>query len=308
MLRPTFSFRAKPHRRRWLRWSPLFVLVALAAWSFGFEPGWLAERRLDLASPRWQLPEITVAMASDLHVGAPHASLAMLDRMVAGINAAKPDLIVLPGDFVIRGVLGGETIDPEVIAQHLAQLSAPLGVFATLGNHDWWFDGNGKRVRAALEGQGIRVLENESVTLRHQGKSFSLIGIGDDMTDHADVQKAMQGVGKDTSSLVIVHDPANLPELPAGPSVAFAGHTHGGQIRLPWIGALITPGRAPRAHAYGWVDAGPVPAFVSAGIGTSILPVRFNCRPEYLILRLRPAGAVPAASAPLPFTPTTPSV
>ena len=161
-----------------------------------------------------------------------------------------------------------------------------------------------QRVRAALEANGIRVLDNESVTLRHQGRPFSLIGIGDDMTGHADVRKSMQGVGKDTSSLVIVHDPANLPELPAGPSVAFAGHTHGGQIRLPWIGPLITPGRAPRAHSYGWVEAGPVPAFVSAGVGTSILPVRFNCRPEYLILRLRPAGGIPAASSPVPAAPS----
>lgn len=288
-----FFFRPPSTRQRLLRqlrWSPLLILAALAAWSFGFEPGWLAERRLELTSPQWTLPEITVAVASDLHVGAPHAGLAMLDRVVAGINAAKPDLILLPGDFVIRGIVGGETIDPELTAQHLAKLSAPLGVYATLGNHDWWFDGTGKRVRAALEGQGIRVLENQSVTLTHQGKPFSLVGVGDDMTDHVDIGKAMQGVAKGASSIVIVHDPATLPELPAGPSLSFAGHTHGGQVRLPFVGALVTPGRAPRAHAYGWVNAGPVPAFVTAGVGTSILPLRFNCRPEYLIVRLRPAA------------------
>ena len=290
----TFSFRLPSKRQRLLRrlrWSPLLIVVALAGWSFGFEPGWLAERRLELASPLWALPEITIAVASDFHVGAPHAGLAMLDRVVAGINAAKPDLIVLPGDFVIRGIVGGETIDPAVTAQHLAKLSAPLGVFATLGNHDWWLDGTGKRVRAALESQGIRVLENQSVTLSHQGKAFSLVGVGDDMTDHVNIRQAMHGIAKDTASIVIVHDPATLPDLPAGPSLAFAGHTHGGQVRLPFIGALITPGRAPRAHAYGWVNAGPVPAFVTAGVGTSILPLRFNCRPEYLIVRLRPAAS-----------------
>jgi hypothetical protein len=268
------------------------AVAALGSWAFGIEPGWLAERHLELVSPHWAAPEITIAVAADLHVGAPHAGLVMLDRLVAGINAAHPDLIVLPGDFVIRGVLGGESIAPEVTAQHLAKLTAPLGVFATLGNHDWWFDHDGKRVRDALTSNGIRVLENESVTLSHQGKPISLIGVGDDMTRHADVQKAVRGVAKGASSIVIVHDPATLPDLPAGPSLAFAGHTHGGQVRLPLFGALITPGRAPREHAYGWVgaDAGPVPAFVTAGVGTSILPLRFNCRPEYLIVRLRSAA------------------
>lgn len=301
---PSDSPVTKPRQgvREWywvrrLRWAVLLVVAAPALWAFGFEPGWLAERPLELASPRWSAPEITIAVAADLHVGSPHAGLAMLDRVVAGINAAKPDLIVLPGDFVIRGVLGGESIGPEVTAQHLAKLTAPLGVFATMGNHDWWFDHSGKRVRDALEANGIRVLENESVTLTHRGKPITLVGVGDDMTDHVDVPKAMRGVAKNASSIVIVHDPATLPDLQAGPSIAFAGHTHGGQVRLPFFGALITPGRAPREHSYGWVDAGPVPAFVTSGVGTSILPIRFNCRPEYLIVRLRSAGS---GSATLP--------
>jgi hypothetical protein len=298
MTRSNFSFRTPPRHRFWLRWSPALVVLALAVWAFAIEPGWLAERRLELASPRWTAPEINIAVAADLHVGAPHAGLAMLDRVVAGINAARPDLILLPGDFMVRGILGGEVVMPEVIADHLSKLSAPLGVFATLGNHDWWFDG--PRVRRALEAKGIRVLDNESVTLSHGGHRFSLVGIGDDMTDHVDVRKAMSGLAANVPSLLMVHDPATLPELKAGPALAFAGHTHGGQVALPFFGALITPGRAPRQHAYGWVNAGPVPAFVTSGVGTSILPVRFNRRPEYLIVRLRPAATVPPIVVPAP--------
>jgi hypothetical protein len=275
----------------------LLAILALALWSFGIEPGWLAERRLELASPRWTAPEISIAVASDLHVGAPHAGLAMLDSVVTGINAARPDLILLPGDFMINAIVGGERVMPEEIAQHLSKLVAPLGVFATLGNHDWWFDG--PRVRRALEAQGIRVLDNEAATLSHGGQRFTLVGIGDDMTDHVDVRKALSGVDTRLPSVLMVHDPATLPDLPAGPALAFAGHTHGGQVALPFFGALITPGRAPRQHAYGWVDAGPVPAFVTSGVGTSILPVRFNRRPEYLIVRLRPATA-PSIAIPAP--------
>ena len=288
----------EPKKHPWLRWTPLAVFVSLGVWAFGIEPGWLAERQLTLTSPQWHAPEMTIAVASDLHVGSPHAGVAMLERVVAGINAAKPDLILLPGDFVIRGVVGGETISPAETAEHLAKLSAPLGVFATLGNHDWWFDHTGHAVRDALTAKGIRVLENEPVTLQHGGQKMVLIGIGDDMTDHVDVRKAMKGVTSAQSSVVMVHDPATLQELPAGPALAVAGHTHGGQVALPFVGALITPGRAPREHAYGWVNAGPVPAFVTAGVGTSILPVRFNRRPEYLIIRLRPATP-PSTPAPV---------
>ncbi|HET6719142.1 MAG TPA: metallophosphoesterase [Rhodocyclaceae bacterium] len=298
MVDRAFSFRPPPRRRAWLRWSPLLAMLALALWSFAIEPGWLAERRLELVSPRWTAPEITIAVAADLHVGAPHAGLAMLDRVVSGINAARPDLILLPGDFMINAIVGGEKVMPEVIADHLAKLSAPLGVFATLGNHDWWFDG--PRVRRALEAKGIRVLDNEAATLSHRGYRFALLGIGDDMTDHVDVRRAMSGVEANLPGLVVVHDPATLPELPAGPALAFAGHTHGGQVALPFFGALITPGRAPRQHAYGWVDAGPVPAFVTSGVGTSILPIRFNRRPEYLIVRLRPAASLPPIVVPAP--------
>lgn len=289
-------------KRRRLAWRLLpWALLALpAVWAFGIEPGWLAERRLELSSPRWQAAPLTVAVAADLHVGSPHAGLAMVDRVVDGINAAKPDLIVLPGDFVIRGVPGGVTVAPEDIARHLARLSAPLGVYATLGNHDWWFDhGKGDQVRSALTAHGIRVLENEAVTLQHGGQSIALIGVGDDMTGHANPRKAVKGLPPNAGSLLIVHDPATLPELIGGPSIAFAGHTHGGQVALPFFGALITPGRAPREHAYGWVGAGPVPAFVTAGVGTSILPVRFNRRPEYLIVRLKSATNVVSPAAPV---------
>lgn len=289
---------ALPRRRAVWRWSPLLVLFALAVWSFGIEPGWLAERRLELASPRWTAPELTIAVAADLHVGAPHAGLATLDTVVERINAARPDLILLPGDFMIHGVLGGERVMPEVFAEHLARLAAPLGVFATLGNHDWWFDG--PRVRRALEAKGIRVLDNEAATLLHRGQRFALIGVGDDMTNHVDVRRATSGVAAGLPALVMVHDPATLPELPAGPALAFAGHAHGGQVALPFFGALLTPGRAPRQHAYGWVDAGPVPAFVTSGVGTSILPVRFNRRPEYLVVRLRPAAALSSLAVPVP--------
>lgn len=260
------------------------LLLALAGWSFGFEPGWLQQRNLTLNSTDWHGPAITIGVASDLHVGAPHVGMDMLRRIVADLNASKPDLILLPGDFVHHGLIDGETVSPEDIAAELGALKAPLGVYATLGNHDWWFDGD--RMKKALEAVGIPVLENSSLALTSLTQKIWLVGIGDDMTGHANAPKALANIPIDAHLIVMLHDPANAPELPRQSIVAFAGHTHGGQVRLPLLGALVTPGRSPLSHSLGWLPDVPAPTYVSAGIGTSILPIRFNCPPEYVVLRL----------------------
>ena len=269
-------------RTRLLVWG---TLLAMAGWAFGFEPSWLQQRQLTLASADWAGAPITIAVASDLHAGAPHVGTTMLRRVVADLNAAKPDLILLPGDFVHHGLLDGEELSPEAIAAELGRLKAPLGVYATLGNHDWWSDG--ERMGKALEAVGIRVLENSALPLPGLTQKIWLLGIGDDMTGHSDVPKALAGVPAEAHLIVMLHDPANAPELPRQSIVAFAGHTHGGQVRLPLLGALITPGHSPLRHSLGWLPDVPAPTYVSAGIGTSILPVRFNCPPETLVLRLR---------------------
>jgi predicted MPP superfamily phosphohydrolase len=267
-------------RLRLLVWT---TLLGLAGWSFGVEPGWLQQRQLTLAAADWVSAPLTIAVAADLHVGAPHAGLPMLKKVVDQLNTSRPDLILLPGDFVIQNVLGGEPVAPAAIAGELARLQAPLGVFATLGNHDWWHDG--EQVRQALTEAGITVLDNAAMPLPTTAGPLWLVGIGDDMTGHAQPEKAFAGIPAEARLIVMMHDPANAPALAARTLVAFAGHTHGGQVHLPFYGALLTPGRAPRQHAYGWIDA-PAPTFVTAGVGTSILPIRFNCPPETVVLRL----------------------
>lgn len=107
------------------------LLLVLAFWSIAVEPGWVQQRDLTLAADT-QERVLTIAVASDLHVGAPHIGREALRRLVDRINAAQPDLILLPGDFVIRGLIGGETVLPEATAADLAALRAPLGVYATL--------------------------------------------------------------------------------------------------------------------------------------------------------------------------------
>jgi hypothetical protein len=228
---------------------------------------------------------LKIAVLSDLHVGSPHRSLANLSKVVAATNAEKPDLIVLLGDYVITGVLGGEFIEPEPIAAKLAALKAPLGVVAVLGNHDWWY--NGERVRKALESNGIRVLENQNLQLTHQGQSFWLCGLADMWTRGERLLTTLAEIRDANPIIALTHNPDLFPLMPARVGLSLAGHTHGGQVNLPLIGRPVVPSKFGRRYAYGLVEENGKKLFVTEGIGTSIIPVRFRAAPEIVMLTIK---------------------
>lgn len=264
------------------------LLLLLAAWSVGIEPRWVAARRIEHRLPGWQGPPLKVAVASDWHIS-DHPFWRVMTReraarIVDAINAAQPDVVLLPGDF-ISGVgdpaARGEP-DGEDIAAILGRLRAPLGVYAVLGNHDWWA-GQVPRLRAALEQRGIHVLENSA---RPIDAGLWVAGIGDVMTGHSRPAQALAPVPAQAHALVLMHDPGSLVEMPPVRGLAVAGHTHGGQVALPFLGAVLKPPGLPRSWSYGWVDHHGVQAWVTSGLGVSILPVRFWRRPEWVLFVL----------------------
>ena len=213
-------------------------------------------------------------MLADLHVGSPFT------------NSLKPDLIVIPGDFVIHGVRGGTFVAPEDAAAVLARLTAPMGVWASLGNHDWWLDA--RRVLAALEKQKIGVLEDSAVRIEWGSTHFWLVGISDFWEGPHDVRKAMSQVNDDAPVLMFTHNPDVFPTLSNRFSLLIAGHTHGGQVHIPLLGRPIVPSKYGQRFAYGHVVEDGRHVFVSSGLGTSILPVRFRVPPEVTLLELHP--------------------
>jgi predicted MPP superfamily phosphohydrolase len=228
-----------------------------------------------------------VAVLSDLHVGSPYRTLADLTKVVAATNTEKPDLIVLLGDFVITGVVGGRFVEPEPIAAELASLKAPLGVVAVLGNHDWWY--NGERVRAALESNGIRVLENQNLKVAWKGQSFWLCGLGDLWTRGDHVLPTLAQIQDSDPIIALTHNPDIFPLMPPRVSLTLAGHTHGGQVNVPLIGRPIVPSKFGQRYAYGLIEENGKKLFVTEGIGTSIVPVRFRAAPEIVVLTIQSA-------------------
>jgi predicted MPP superfamily phosphohydrolase len=274
-------------RWRWIALALLALLTGLGVWAFVVEPAGLRREEVAVAVPRWPrvCDGLRVAVIADLHVGSPFNGMAKVDAIVDAVREARPDMVLLAGDYVIQGVLGGHFVPPETIAPALGRMSAPLGVWAVLGNHDWWLDG--PRVRGALEAAGIPVLEDAARPIRRGECAFWLAGIGDFWEARHDVRAALSAVPQDAPVIAFTHNPDVFPKVPARVNLTVAGHTHGGQVRVPFVGRPIVPSHYGERYAIGTVVEEGRHLFVTSGVGTSILPVRFLVPPVVSVMALR---------------------
>lgn len=259
------------------------------AWGFLVEPRMLKERHIRLETVRWpgHCRDLRIAVLGDFQVGAPWFKVKQLDRVVAKVNALEPDLVVLLGDYVIEGVLFGRFVQPRDIARSLGGLKARFGVYSVLGNHDWWHDG--EEIWRELEAVGIRVLENQSVPLDLPEGRIWIAGLADESTRQPCMISTFGTVPDDEPVIALVHDPLTFFEIPERTVVTFAGHTHGGQLRLPLVGTPYKVGGTPRRMAYGLVEEAGKHLYVTSGLGTSAVPARFNMPPEIAMVTLAAA-------------------
>ena len=273
----------------WLR--ALFPLVSLGVglgiWSHGVEPRRLIVRSASLATHLWPetMDPLRIAVISDLHVGAPHINLANVDQVVNRVNRLRADLVVLLGDYVIRDVPFGKFVEPRLIMKRLGRLEARLGVLSVLGNHDWWYDG--VAVRQALEQAGIPVLENQTTCIETDNGRFWVGGLADRTTRRVDINATLAEVPEDEPVIMLSHDPAVFPDIPARVPLTLAGHTHGGQVRLGDLSPPLHCNGHTYDHLHGWTGDGTKSMYVVAGIGTSVVPMRFNVPPEVALITLR---------------------
>ena len=259
-----------------------------AAWSTLVEPRRLRVREVSLRVRGWPpvLADLRVALVADLHAGAPHVDERRVASVVAAVNRARPDLVALLGDYIDPTVALGERIEPEAVAERLGRLSAPLGVFAVLGNHDWLNDG--ERVRHSLRSAGIEVLENDAAQVRLGGEVIWLVGLADAAQRLPDLSTPFGMVPENAPLIVLTHSPEVFPLLPDRPLLALAGHTHGGQVNVPLVRERVLEStESGERYAGGHFEDGHRVMYVSRGIGTSTVPVRFRAVPEVVIASVR---------------------
>src|SRR5690349_6452263 len=190
-----------------LRLAVLLLGLFLGAWAFAAEPSSLVVREHRLAVPGWPADRdgMKIALLADLHVGSPYYHLEKLDEVVRRTNEARPDLVLIAGDLVIQDVVGGRFVPPEKMAPVLGKLEAPLGVYAVLGNHDWWLDA--PRVRRSLEQAGIPVLEDRAIRIEQGGAPFWLAGFSDFWEGAHDVTGTLAQVWDGAPVLAFTHNP-----------------------------------------------------------------------------------------------------
>ena len=207
--------------------------------------------------------------------------LAEVRRVVRLAEETKPDMFVLTGDYATTY---RRFIEP--CAEALSSLSAPEGVWAVLGNHDHYTDPD--LTTRALERQHITVLNNQNTLVRRGPDVLQLSGIDDWSWNGADWRKAFEGLNKQSATILLSHQPSVLElDQTKDVSLILSGHTHGGQINLPWVGALARFATQDLKYAQGLFRFGEAQLYVSSGTGVIGLPVRFGVRPEIAVLKLR---------------------
>jgi predicted MPP superfamily phosphohydrolase len=260
------------------------------------EPFWIQVRHIAMHLPGLpqEFENFTIAQFSDLHAGA-YTRIEDVRHCVAMTNALGADAIVLTGDFVTR--------DSDVSiawAPELALLKAKYGVFAVLGNHDTWSDP--ERIAAELAGAGAQVLRNESTALEIGQSRLWLVGVEDigykgmRLDDFKKANKRtvtelgviLAGLPPSDPHILLVHNPDFTELLPEGRvDLALCGHTHGGQVHLPFFGSPIVPSFYGQKYTNGLVRGPKTLVYINRGIGVIYPPLRFNCRPEITLFRLR---------------------
>ncbi len=245
--------------------------------------------RKDIALGRWpeRLNGFTIVLLSDFHYD-PYFSVHPLRAAIPMVNELRPDLIALTGDFVSVPLFGdtaagASAVDP--CAQLLRQMKAPHGSWAVLGNHDVFTDPD--RITSSLRATGIQVLANESVPIERDGTRFWLSGVDDVLGGTADLAATVRKVPANEATILLAHEPDYADQVVHSPvDLQLSGHTHGGQVRLPFVHPLFLPDLA-RKYVWGLYKIGGLTLYTNPGLGTVDVPLRLNCPPEITLLTLR---------------------
>jgi predicted MPP superfamily phosphohydrolase len=236
-------------------------------------PGW----------PRWTRA-FRVLFLSDFHFGSHSQDVERFERIVDDAGRLSADLVLFGGDYVNMAPFGGGRIPPRVAATVLARLDAPCGRFAVLGNHDVIYDANA--VNRAFRDAGVALLDDEQATVSFDRHRIAVLGIPDAEVERPEPAALIESLPADQPTIIVSHDPVWFETVRSPSHLMLSGHTHGGQVRLPFIGPVTNRSRAPLRWSYGHIVEDSRQMIVTSGLGSSVLPIRIGVPPEIVVLDL----------------------
>lgn len=268
----------------------LLAIALLLIWVCLIEPNWIKIRQKKVCLSRWKkdLDGLNVVILSDLHTGSPFNGLDKLETIVKKVNTLEPDLVLLLGDFVIKGMPLVKPLEPDPIVEKLSHIKSTLGVVAIMGNHDYRYGASA--VRDSFKKYNIPLIENDAIPFNVKGSRFWVAGIPDFDTAPYDIEQALRNVDNECPVLMMVHNPYMFTKLPDRFSMCFAGDTHAGQIYPFLIGDFLLKLKngfqyIPK-YRYGLVKEGDTYFYTTSGLGVTFLPARFRALPEIVSFHL----------------------
>ncbi|MEK7689203.1 MAG: metallophosphoesterase [Deltaproteobacteria bacterium] len=276
-------------RRQFLKGAITAGAAGLIADGVFFEPRRIVVEKKTVAINI--LPQVfegfRICQLTDIH-HSPFVGIKFIEKVVEEANTLKPDLMVLTGDYVDDS---HKYIEPAVSA--LRKLKSPNGIMAVLGNHDHW--AGVELTKDVFNKYRVPVITNSNKLIEIKDKAICIAGVGDFMEGTQDLKAAFHGVSNDISRILLSHNPdyAEVMSKTERVDLVLAGHTHGGQVRLPFSIAPVTMSKYGQKYTGGLVRLPHTQVYVSRGIGVVGFPIRFNCPPEITLITLtRDAGKV----------------
>jgi uncharacterized protein len=274
--------------RQWLRWMLLLVLLGIGILAKGY---WNATRdpvirTASLSVKDWpdDEPPLKILLISDIHVAGPDMPPERLRHIVTRLNALKPDMVLIAGDLVSEKGVATHIYTAAEIVEPLSGLKSRLGTVVAIGNHDHWF--KSAPLEAELRKHNITVVKNDAIE-----RGPLVLGVVDDIhIGLDDIPATFAAMDKlpPKPRVLLAHSPDVVPDMPSAVAAVFAGHTHCGQIAFPLFGALTYASRYGDRFACGAINDNGQPVFVTAGLGTSVLPLRYGAVPDAWLITLKP--------------------
>jgi len=272
----------------------LFFIIVLAGfavivWTACIEPNLLITKNVNLSIQNWHKEHnnFKIAVISDLHIGSLDINLNKVKQIVELTNKNHPDIIFILGDYDAKAIYNSNIRQKDLI-KALKGFKAPYGVASVLGNHDFKPD----KVRGMLNKTDIIVLENKYIRITKNHKIFYVVGLKDLWHYRPNVKNVVNKVkNKNNPVILLSHNPDVFPDVPDKVSLTLAGHNHGGQVYVPFLGGLFLPSVYGQRFVKGYIAENNKNLYVTSGIG-NVGPGRFGNIPEIVFITLNKSDSI----------------